>query len=479
MTAAILLISFTVFTLVFTAFSRSRWIQEKNDLLYKNVQVVAGIAGGSTSNPTYLEEQLTVNIEGLARIMGGDIFLVNRDGSTEICSHSAYEIISGKCNHQNYTVPQVVMKQVAKGDYSGVGKMGGLYGEDRYCLGVPVVIQGQTVGAVFATVPAADLNGHLLKIVQLLLVCSLIVLVFAFLAIYVMTAQMTRPLRMMADAAREMEQGNFLKRIPVDRQDEIGQLAEAFNKMSVSLASLEQMRRSFISSVSHELKTPMTTISGFIDGVLDGTIPPEQQDRYLRIVSDETRRLSRLVNSMLQLSRLEQDRVELHPSSFNITEVILQVFFSFETRVEDKRLNIQGLDEAGKIMLCADRDLIYQVIYNLVENAIKFTPEEGTIRIGVSESKHGKVHVYIQNSGQGLTQQELSHIFERFYKTDRSRSEDKSGMGFGLYIVKMIVALHGGSITASSVYGEYTRFDLELENLVVNHRVESGTPPKA
>ena len=221
------------------------------------------------------------------------------------------------------------------------------------------------------------------------------------------------------------------------------------------------MRRDFISSVSHELKTPMTTISGFVDGILDGTIPPEQQGKYLRIVSDETKRLSRLVNSMLQLSRLESGTTKVNKTTFNLSDMIISVFLSFEQRIEEKHLEISGLDMLKPLSLTADRDLIYQVIYNLTENAIKFTPEGGVITV-TSKAEKQKVKFSIRNSGEGLRQQEMAKIFERFYKTDRSRSKDKTGMGFGLYIVKTILSLHNGKIAVSSVLGEYTQFDVTL-----------------
>ena len=213
----------------------------------------------------------------------------------------------------------------------------------------------------------------------------------------------------------------------------------------------------------------MTTISGFIDGILDGTIPQSDQGKYLKIVSDETKRLSRLVNSMLQLSKFESEQMKLNVTSFNMTDMLLQILFSFENRIENKNIDIRGLDDIDTVFLSADSDLIYQVMYNLIENAVKFTPENGYIEFKINLQKD-KMHLYIKNSGDGMTEQELGRIFERFYKSDRSRSEDKSGMGFGLYIVKLILKLHGGNIIASSVLGEYTCFEVNLPNAQLKTR---------
>ena len=164
---------------------------------------------------------------------------------------------------------------------------------------------------------------------------------------------------------------------------------------------------------------------------------------------------------MLQLSRLESETIQLNKSTFNLSDMIISIFLSFEHKINDKNIEITGLDKLKPISISADRDLIYQVVYNLVENAIKFTPQNGEISVFCNAEKQS-VNFSIKNTGEGLQQREMAKIFEKFYKTDRSRSHDKTGMGFGLYIVKMIVGLHGGKITVQSVLGEYTQFDVIL-----------------
>ena len=187
---------------------------------------------------------------------------------------------------------------------------------------------------------------------------------------------MVRPLREMSQAAKNFGKGDFTARINIDTDDEIGQLASSFNNMAKSLSALESMRRSFIANVSHELKTPMTSIAGFVDGILDGTIPKEKQNEYLRIVSDEVKRLSRLVKSMLNLSRIEAGELKIQTTQFNVVEIICQTVFSFERQINEKHLDIRGLDQ-DKVMVEADPDLIHQVVYNLTENAVKFANDGG------------------------------------------------------------------------------------------------------
>ena len=282
-----------------------------------------------------------------------------------------------------------------------------------------------------------------------------------FFAIYTMTYRMTKPLKLMSEASKAMAKGDFSKRIPVTSDDEIGELAVSFNQMTNSLVQLEGMRKSFVANVSHELKTPMTTIGGFIDGILDGTIEPEKQRYYLTIVSDEVKRLSRLVQSMLSMAKLESGEFILKPELFDFRELLCTIVISQEQRIEAQGLNITGLDEIPSVSVSADRDLIHQVIYNLVDNAIKFTNESGTINFSLkTDSK--KLVFTITNTGKGIPEKELPYVFERFYKVDKSRSANKNSTGLGLYIVKTILKAHGGGITVISQENSFTSFSITL-----------------
>ena len=205
----------------------------------------------------------------------------------------------------------------------------------------------------------------------------------------------------------------------------------------------------------------MTTIAGFIDGILDGTIPKEQEDKYLHIVSDEVKRLSRLVKSMLDLSRIDSGEMQLHPTNFDITNTIVTTLLTFEQKIDEKGIEIRGLEEARPQMVLGDQDLLHQVVYNLIENAVKFTNDGGAISVQVSDSID-RTTVVIENTGPGIAPEDLPMIFERFYKTDKSRSRDKNGMGLGLYIVRTILKLHGGDIAVSSAVGQFCRFEFTI-----------------
>ena len=314
-------------------------------------------------------------------------------------------------------------------------------------IGLP---NGQISGFVFISASANSLSIFLGQLLNMFLLSSLTMVVIAFIVIYFVTARMVKPLRDMLAATQSFSRGDYTVRVQVNSSDEIGQLANEFNYMA------EAMNRSFVANVSHELKTPMTTIGGFVDGILDGTIPKEKHHQYLAIVSGEVKRLSRMVRSMLDLAKIEAGEMKLNPAEFDLNNIVCQVIFSFEQAIESKNLDILGLD-VDKIMVSADPDLMHQVIYNLIENAVKFVNEGGYIEVKY-HNDGARTLVAIRNSGTGIAPQDLPNVFERFYKTDRSRSQDKTGVGLGLYIVRTVIQLHGGEIHVSSKEGEYTEF---------------------
>ena len=262
----------------------------------------------------------------------------------------------------------------------------------------------------------------------------------------------------MAEIARAYGKGDFSNKITLNRTDEIGELASALNSMGTDLALLEESRRSFVANVSHELRTPMTSIVSFIDGILDGAIPENEQTKYLQIVSEEAKRLARMVQSMLQLSRIEAGELSISCSNFSVDSLLLPILLSFEGTIQKKQVQIIGLEQTN-ITLYADRDLIYQVFYNLIENAVKFVNDGGEIRFETSVlSKTIKLSVV--NTGAGLSKEERLRVFNRFYKTDRSRGLDRTGVGLGLNIVQKIVQLHEGTVEVFSQKGKYTGFQL-------------------
>ncbi|HAP79424.1 MAG TPA: sensor histidine kinase [Ruminococcus sp.] len=254
--------------------------------------------------------------------------------------------------------------------------------------------------------------------------------------------------------------GDFSEKLEKSQNTEFDSIYASFNKMAEFIESNENTSKNFIANVSHELRTPMTTIGGFVDGILDGVIPESKQNEYLSIVSQEIKRLRILISSMLNMTKFEAGNMKPNFTETNITELVIRTVFMFEQKIEVKKVDIEGLD-AERLIVEADENLIEQVIYNLIENAVKFVNKEGIISFEFRKNE-SSCFINIKNTGEGLTDTEISQVFDRFYKTDSSRGKDTTGLGLGLSISRRIIQLHNGDITVKSIYGKYTEFIIEL-----------------
>ena len=284
----------------------------------------------------------------------------------------------------------------------------------------------------------------------------------AFISSFLASYRMVSPLKKLTAVTKQYAEGDFSERISAaDTYSELAEFTESFNSMADSLERIEASRSDFVSNTSHELKTPMTIISGFIDGILDGTIPPEDAEKYLRIVSAETKRLSQLVVAMLNVSRIEAGKLAASFAPVHLAPLICSVGFDFERSVNEKKISVEGLDTLSDVVVSADETLVRQIIFNLFDNAVKFTPEGGVISLRLFAEKQ-KAVFRIRNTGRGIPEAEFEHIFDRFYKVDKSRGLDSKSFGLGLYIVKSIIDLHHGTITVNSRENEYTEFVVSL-----------------
>lgn len=334
---------------------------------------------------------------------------------------------------------------------------------NSYTVGVPIYndLETAVIGCVFVTAPQVRVNTEVRSILMVYLFCGLGVMFLAFVVLYFITRQITRPLNEMAVAARAYAKGDFSRRISMSPDEELGALATTFNQMADSLDRLETMRRGFIADVSHELRTPMTTIGGFIDGILDGTIPPELEQKYLLLVSEEVRRLSRMVNNLLDVARIQSGEISYRMEPFDLTELTHRVVLTLEDRIRDEKIRLQLQLPEEPAYAVGDRDAIYRVVYNLMDNAVKFTPEGGTITVGL-QRRGKKLFLAVRNTGDGIPESEVGNIFERFYKTDKSRGQNKKGVGLGLYMVKSIIDAHGEDLFVTSKEGEFAEFAFTL-----------------
>ena len=390
------------------------------------------------------------------------IVFINSDNETICCTCEDYAV-KNTCRHTENSFPADFLKKTENGRVNEVTWMGSVFTELNYVTAQRVqnVVDSSLIGYVIVASAASSLTGFLGELAKIYLFSAVVPVAVMFFVLYFVTRRWNKPIVLMSEAAKAMAKGDFSKRIPVTSDDEIGALAKSFNQMTNSLVELENMRRGFIANVSHELRTPMTTIGGFIDGIIDGTIEGEQHQHYLKIVSNEVKRLTRLVQTMLSLSKLEAGEIKIQPTDFDFRKLVLEIVISQEQRIESRKLNIVGLDTLESYNLYADRDLIYQAVYNLCDNAIKFTNEGGTISF--SAIREGNMlNFKIRNTGIGIPEKDLSFVFDRFYKGDKSRSQVKDSTGLGLYIVKTIVKIHHGAVFVSSKENEYTEFGVSL-----------------
>lgn len=334
-------------------------------------------------------------------------------------------------------------------------------GNAVFTVVVPYVYEGEVLGAVFAHTSEQTVEASYSDILAETIRSMMIVLAIGSFMILIISRFITRPLSQMAKAVDRFARGDFEQRVPVDSRDEVGQLAESFNRMAEELGRLEQSRRSFVANVSHELRSPLTSIQGFINGMLDGTVPEDEREQYLTIVLDETRRMNKLITTLLDLSRIDNGDEQLNMQRFDINEMIARVLLRQETRIDERHIDVQIDFEEETCYVKADADRIEQVVVNLIDNAIKYGKDNGKISLSTSR-KSNIVHVSIGDDGQGISKEDLPFVFERFYTADKAHTKG-NGTGLGLSIVNSILQEHGQTISVTSELGEGSVFTFTLQ----------------
>lgn len=388
-----------------------------------------------------------------------DILLCDAAGTVQLCTQE----FQG-CEHVGKSLGAELNAQLLRGKTLRASAAASvIYGQTRLAVAVPVLAEDSSLlCSVVVSMDKEVLSAVTAKTLRIFVLTSLLVLLVALLAAPLLTRRETRPIQEMAAAARQIAHGNLDVRVPTDhRSEEMEELAVAFNNMTLALKNSDTVRQEFVANVSHELKTPMTTIAGYIDGILDGTIPPEKQRYYMELVSTEVRRLSRLVRNMLEISRLrDQDIPPEKMSDFDVCEEAGQALLCFEQRINQKQLNVEiDMPELG-LSVHAMRDAVTQVLQNLIDNAVKFVDIGGTLAIRVRRQGASAV-VSVSNTGPTIPPEELPLLFDRFHKTDKSRSADRDGVGLGLYIVKTMILAHGEDVYVTSRDG-VTEFTFAL-----------------
>ena len=465
MMVGIMILSFTLLSAAFMLLSYRYIISEKRDSMERNAGYIAGFTSLYYQEYRDIQDELYSNyVANIALISDSFVIVAGPDGEILYATDG-----SKIYDYQNASLPSAVTNQVLRsGNYAGLTNLEGIYPERRYTAGLPITVTvlGQTVnqGLVLVSADASNLSQMWSATATIFFFSAVVVLLISVIASTITSAHQARPLNEMAEAARKFGQGEFDVRVTSyeGRCDEISTLAEAFNAMANSLEKVESQRSEFIANISHELKTPMTTISGFAEGILDGTIPPEREKESLQIVVSETRRLSRLVRRMLDLSRLNAlaENSITAQETFDLTETMSQVLISLESKITSRNLDVEVHMPQEKLMVWGDPDSVTQVCYNLLDNAAKFAAPGTAITVQIVK-KDGKAVTTIKNLGATIPADELPLIFDRFHKADYSRSMDREGVGLGLYIVKTILGNLKENITVTSEDG-VTQFTFTL-----------------
>ncbi len=465
----IILSGFLVIILIVSAIIGNYSIDAKTEIMENSARTAGAYVEGLFDSSSFegIEDVVISSGDSVEKMLGNiagysddmTVLVSDNSGKIVLAVGSGKENILGGAN-----IPKAFMDDVNNGEeISRDGVLGGIFPTEQYVHAVPVYNEdGAVCGTVFVCAESLMLSKLMEDIIKAIILAILWVLLAALIAVYFITERITRPLKDISNAAKEFAKGRFDVRVPVRTNDEIGRLAGAMNNMAESLDNYDTMRNTFMSNVSHDLRSPMTSISGFVDGILDGVIPPEKHEYYLRIVSTEVKRLSRLVASLLDLSRIQAGDRKFTMAPFDITEMCREILISFEQKINDKHLEVEFDCADSSLTVVADRDAIYQIAYNLCDNAVKFAAEGGVLRIAVKRLKNRKVLVSVYNDGQGIAPADIPYVFERFYKSDKSRGLNKNGAGLGLFISKTIIEAHGEEIWVESNYEKDCCFSFTL-----------------
>nr|WP_326184620.1 HAMP domain-containing sensor histidine kinase [uncultured Oscillibacter sp.] len=463
-TAGMVLLTLFLLGASFFSLSYNYTREKKSEEIESRARVMSQLSVSYLESGRYLDIDALRDDPDFQRLVS--FAAVVSDVDFMICDTEGHVLLStdAALDGMVVTMPEEMTREIAEeGSSARRSDLESLYDGKRFVVGVPAVnpVSQERVGEVFAVTSIASLDSMWRGFVGLFFMTAFVVLMVAFMASSVTAMRQVKPIREMVQATRRYAEGDFdIRMNDYGRDDEVGELAASFNNMAESLQQTERQRREFVANISHELKTPMTTIAGYTDGILDGTIPPENERQYLQIISDESRRLSRLVRRMLDVSQLQAIDPLRGGNHFDVCESMRRVLISMEKKITDRDLDVEADIPEEPILVLGDNDMITQVIYNLLENAAKFGRPGTTLYLGVT-TIDGKARVTVRNLGDTIPAEELPLLFERFHKSDKSRSEDKDGVGLGLYIVKTILEQHKEKIDVTSENG-VTTFSFSL-----------------
>lgn len=453
----VIIISFGLVAVFLSAWFNSYYYDLKAKELinegHKLNQVVSGYITGKIDS-----DRLKMELSFVDKFLDAKIWLVDNYGYVYGLSESDRQDLIDK------QMTNLEMDQIRSGNVVIIkGSFTERFTTPMLTVGIPIYVNSQVRGGMFIHSPINEINKTLKKVYAVIWISAIFATAISALIIYNFTQRiLIKPIGKINQTAKSIAKGEFDKRVEINSNDEIGNLANSFNYMAESLEKLEDMRKSFIANISHELRSPITSINGFISGMLDGTIPDDKWHYYLSVVNNENKRLIRLINDILDLARIESGEFSVNIGTFDINELIRERIIKFEDKIEKKLVNVEVVLIENKVMVKGDRDRIDQVLTNLLDNSIKFVPKGGVIKV-TTQIKKDRVLVGVYNDGPPIPKEEINFIWDRFHKVDKARTKGR-GTGLGLSIARQIINQHEENIwVESGDFGTIFNFTIKLE----------------
>lgn len=462
---AIMIISFGIIT-VYTAFAtRKALVNEKINTLTNEATLIATQTITEYEAQRYSKEDLEEIFKYYSETLKADIWYVNKTG-----------IVIATSGYMEYNIlPKNVFlldqEYLLDENFSTTGDFYGTFSSDVVTINVPITVFSVDAenndtplgnGALILHTKSAVLTDLMSDIYGIIFIPSLFIIIIAFVFLGVISKKVIQPIRKLNSVANEYAKGNFEVKTDINTKDEIGQLAGSLETMATEVSKVEEYRRDFISNISHDFRSPLTSIKGYIEAMLDGTIPVDRQERYLKIVLDETKRLTKLTTGLLDMNKLERSGMVLTLSDFDALDMVKKTINTFEIKCIEKNVPIYLTNLTKNAMVTADKTKIQQVFYNLIDNALKFTPDGCKITVTISETDE-KIIIKVLDEGIGMDEDTQKKIWLRFFKRDASRGKDKQGTGLGLAISKEIMKAHEENIEVKSQIGAGSEFTFTLK----------------
>lgn len=455
---SILIISFLALGATMSKVYSNYYIKQKQKELIQSGERISDEYSKYFYTGIINSSKLKYEFQILEDYMNANVFIFNNSGQIAVVSSGIDEDAVGMVltdeNIARCLNGEIVVLE---------GRMEGIFQNTSLIVGYPIEYNGNVLGGILMYISMPEIQSSIMEVYKGIAAVMVVIFIIGVSLVYFSSKKLLKPILEMNEAAKEIASGNYDKRISIESEDEIGQLGQSFNYMAESIAAQEEKRKDLIANISHDLRSPLTSIQGFVSALLDGTIPYEDQERYLNIVLEESKRLNRIASDLVDLSVIQSEGAKLNLSEFDLNELIRTLIKYMEKRFIDKNAKTELIFAEEKSMVLADKDKIFRVMQNLLDNALKFIESGGRIQIETEIMNDNKIKVFVRDNGEGISDEALRNVFERFFKEDKSRNLDITGGGIGLAIAKDFIKAHGETIGVNSEKGKGAEFYFTLK----------------